>query len=175
VCNAWPDTFQLFLPTYWLDALDPFQAVGVMRQVAEDVEAALSGLSEAQLTWQPADGSWSIRNVITHMRDAQELLARRVTMMIEQDNPALSSQAVFEWATNEESRPPSTLELFESFRSTRKELLARLENLPLKDWWRGGYHEEFGPVTIRQQVSYFATHDVTHLPQIAALRAQAIP
>jgi hypothetical protein len=41
--------------------------------------------------------------------------------------------------------------------------------LPLVDWWRTGRHEEFGVVTIRQQVSYFAAHESTHLAQIRAL------
>jgi len=42
--------------------------------------------------------------------------------------------------------------------------------MPLADWWRTGEHEEFGTVTLRQQVSYFAAHELTHLPQIEALR-----
>ena len=38
--------------------------------------------------------------------------------------------------------------------------------LSLADWWRTGRHEEFGVVSIKQQVSYFASHELTHLPQI---------
>lgn len=31
------------------------------------------------------------------------------------------------------------------------------------------YREEFGVVSIKQQVSYFASHELTHLPQIEQL------
>lgn len=34
---------------------------------------------------------------------------------------------------------------------------------------RTGRHEEFGVVSIKQQASYFAAHELTHLPQIARL------
>ena len=32
-------------------------------------------------------------------------------------------------------------------------------------------HEEFGVVTLRQQVSHFAAHEITHLPQIASAQS----
>ena len=35
---------------------------------------------------------------------------------------------------------------------------------------RTGQHEEFGPLFLHQQVSYFAAHERTHPPQIEALR-----
>lgn len=53
-------------------------------------------------------------------------------------------------------------------------LATRLESIPLRDWWRIGQHEEFGTVTLRQQVSYFASHEITHLPQIELLRRQLL-
>lgn len=47
-----------------------------------------------------------------------------------------------------------------------KATVARLEKLPLDGWERAGVHQEFGPVTLRQQASYFAVHEITHLPQM---------
>jgi hypothetical protein len=90
----------------------------------------------------PENGGWNIRNAVSHLRDAQGVMEFRIQLMIEQDNPRLESKAVFEWAADEKS---------------------------LKDWWRTGEHEEFGTLTIMQQVSYFATHEITHFPQIEAL------
>ncbi len=34
--------------------------------------------------------------------------------------------------------------------------------------------QEFGEVTLRQQVSYFAAHEQTHLPQMARLRSTTL-
>ena len=77
--------------------------------------------------------------------------------------------AVLEWAAREEERPPTTEEIFITYYESRQKGLTKLENLPLRDWWRTGEHEEFGTLTIKQQASYFASHEVTHFPQIESL------
>ncbi len=122
----------------------------------------------------PQDGGWAIRNTVSHLRDAQGVLSVRLSLLLEQTNPSLESKAVFQWATREEERPPTTHEIFDTYRASRLETIARLESIPLADWWRTGRHEEFGTVTVRQQVSYFAAHEITHLPQIEALRVRRL-
>jgi rubrerythrin/uncharacterized damage-inducible protein DinB len=173
-CGAWPTTFEQFLPVYWLDALEPFAALERLRQTPPEVAALLEGLSEEDLRQQPEDGGWAIRNIVSHLRDAQGVLSFRLGLLLEQEKPSLESKAVFEWAAKEEERPPTTQEIFDTYRASRQETIARLESIPLDDWWRTGQHEEFGTVTIRQQVSYFASHEVTHFPQIELLRNQLV-
>jgi hypothetical protein len=171
-CGAWPDTFQWFAPIYWLEALDPPAALAKLRQTPFDVAALLEGLPEQAMSQEPPDGGWAIRNVITHLRDAQGVLDYRLELFSKEENPVLQAKAVWSWAKIEEERPPSTLEIFDEYKATRGKILVRLEGLPLVDWWRTGQHEEFGVVSIKQQVSYFASHEITHLPQIERLRKQ---
>ena len=78
-------------------------------------------------------------------------------------------QAVFAWAANEASRPATTAEIYRTYHESRLRTLAILEGLSPWDWLRSGYHTEFGPVTILQQASYFATHEQTHLASLSAL------
>jgi len=170
VCGAWPDTFQWFAPIYWLDALDPPAALVKLRQTPLDVAALLDGLSEKAMTREAQDGGWAIRNVVTHMRDAQGVLDYRLDLFAQEEHPALESKAVWTWAKKEEEHPLSTREVFAEYQATRAKILARLESLQLADWWRTGRHGEFGEVSIKQQVSYFASHEITHLPQIEKLR-----
>lgn len=174
VCDARPATFKRFLPVYWLENFDPFEALHNLRSTPQKVSALLEGLSESDLNIQPEDGGWAIRNIISHMRDAQGVFSFRVDLLLDQDNPILESKAVFEWATSEVERPPSTGEIFGTYQASRQKVIARLESLPLADWWRSGQHEEFGVVTVMQQASYFATHELTHLPQIQSLRAPLV-
>ena len=169
-CGAWPDTFQWFPPVYWLEALDPPAALERLRRTPLEVAALLEGLSEADMNRPPADGGWAIRNAVAHLRDAQGVLDYRLGLFLTEENPMLESKAVFAWATNEAERPPATREILAAYQATRAAIITRLEGLPLADWWRTGRHEEFGMVSLRQQVSYFAAHEVTHLPQIDALR-----
>lgn len=169
-CGAWPDTFQWFAPIYWLDALDPPAALEKLRQTPLDVAALLDGLSEQAMTQEPHDGGWAIRNVITHMRDAQDVLDYRLELFSKEEHPVMEAKAVWSWAKIGEEHPPSTGEIFAEYQATRGKVLARLENLPLPGWWRAGQHGEFGEVSIKQQVSYFASHEITHLSQIERLR-----
>lgn len=173
-CGAWPDTYQRFMPIYWLDALEPPAALARLRRTPAEVAKLLDGLSEAQLNQAPADGGWAIRNVLTHLRDAQGVLAFRLDLFLAHEHPVLESKAVWTWAANEQERPPTAWDIFEAYKASRAETLAKLEQLPLADWWRTGWHEEFGEMTLRQQVSYFAAHEVTHLAQIAALRGSPV-
>jgi len=168
-CLAQPGTFQKFLPVYWLNNFDPFQALESMRQTPAKLAAILYKLSEEQMNQVPADGGWNIRNAVSHIRDAQGVFEFRLGLLVEQDNPELEAKAVFEWAAEEEDRPPDTLEIFNAYNQSRQQTISVLENLSLKDWRRSGQHEEFGSVTIIQQASYFATHELTHFTQILAL------
>lgn len=168
-CGAWPDTFQWFAPIYWLQALDPPAALEKLMQTPLDVATLLDGLSEQTMTREPHNGGWAIRNIITHMRDAQDVLEYRLELFTKEEHPILEAKAVWSWAKNDEEQPPSTMDIFAEYKATRNKILARLENLPLADWWRTGTHEEFGEVSIKQQVSYFASHEITHLPQIQSL------
>lgn len=173
-CGAWPSTFQRFLPVYWLDALEPLAALDRLLKSPRDVEHLMEGLSEAELTRRPADGGWSIRQAIAHLRDAQGLFEFRLALLLEQDDPSLESQAVFDWAARPEERPPTTAEIYGEYAASRARTVARLEKLGLREWERAGRHEEFGPVTVRQQASYFAVHEITHLPQLERMRLEAI-
>jgi uncharacterized damage-inducible protein DinB len=139
----------------------------------QEVAALIAGLPEEAFTRQPADGGWNMRNILTHLRDAQGVLEYRLELFQKEEHPVLESKAVFAWATRAEERPPAALEIFAEYKETRARILARLEALPLADWWRTGQHEEFGTVSLKQQVSYFASHEFTHLPQIARLRRLA--
>jgi uncharacterized damage-inducible protein DinB len=160
------------MPIYWLDALEPPAALARLSQTPGEVARLLDGLSEAQLNQAPADGGWAIRNVLTHLGDAQDVLAFRLDLLLREAHPVLESKAVWTWAANEQEHPSTAREIFETYRAARSETLSKLEQMPLAGWWRTGRHEEFGDVTLRQQVSYFAAHEVTHLSQISALRRQ---
>lgn len=171
-CGAWGGSFQWFPPVYWLEAYDPTEALERLRKTPLEVAALIEGLTEDQMTRPPADGGWAIRNVISHLRDAQGVLAFRIDLFLKEENPVLEMKTVWMWARDENERPPSTREIFDAYQSSRQEMIAKLELIPFVDWWRTGQHEEFGVVSIKQQVSYFASHEVTHLSQIERLLNQ---
>lgn len=100
------------------------------------------------------------RTHLHHTRQAPHDLNRKLLNRLQAGGETFISNAII---------PPSTREIFEAYLSTRREVIAKLETIPLADWWRTGQHEEFGIVSIKQQASYFAAHELTHLPPIERL------
>jgi uncharacterized damage-inducible protein DinB len=167
ICGSWPETFQRVPPVYWLEALDPFEALTALRETPQRVADMIAELPAPKVDEKPVEDAWSILNVVTHLRDAQGVLAYRVELLLEQEQPKIESQAVFEWASQGGTQ---TLEqIFESYQTSREATLEQLMTAPLPAWWRWGVHEEFGRVTIAQQASYFAMHEISHLPQLQNL------
>ena len=76
-----------------------------LRQTPIDVANLLEGLSESRLDQQPEDGGWSIRNILSHMRDAQGVLSFRLDLFLKQEHPILEPKAVFAWATERRESP----------------------------------------------------------------------
>ena len=111
---------------------------------------------------------WSAVEVVTHVKDADGVLNQRVKLLLDQDKPSLEFQAVFEWA--ESRREASSIsDILEAYMKSREETLQRLTDLPFANWWRRGQHQEFGEVTLLQQASYFAAHELTHVRQLNAM------
>ena len=80
--------------------------------------------------------------------------------------------ALYESAAEEEGRPTVTEDMLNRFLELRRQSIALLEGLPLRDMWRTGRHSEFGRITVIRQVAYLAYHEQTHLPEIEALRGR---
>lgn len=173
VCGAWPETFLHYKPIYWLDALHPLEAMEQLAATPDVVGRLLEGLTEEQLARPAADGGWSMRQVVSHLRDAEGVLNYRVELMAAEENATLESLAVFDWAASEENRPPTTAEIFADYRHSRAGSLAVLQGLAPWEWYRAGLHKEFGRVTILNQASYFSAHEQTHLAALSALRRAA--
>lgn len=168
-CGAASDTFRHVPAVYYLNEFEPMIALEKLIEAPTRLSSHLKGLDEEFLAKPPGEGRWSIRQFMTHIRDAEGVFNGRVKQFTIEQNPVLTSQAVWEWATSDEARPSNTLDILEDFRILRAETVDELKRVPVKDWWREGQHEEFGTVTLKQQASYFAAHELTHIGHIGFL------
>lgn len=170
-CGAWSRTFQVFRPVWWLEALNPFEALALMRATPDRIARAIAGLDEARLQRKPPAGGWSLHQVIAHLRDAQDVLAYRVNLMLEEDDPPLVPKAVWALQSGDAKPAETTASVVAAYRASREQTARTLESIALKDWWRTGRHAEFGPLNIVQTVSYFTAHETSHGAQFDALLA----
>jgi hypothetical protein len=153
-------------PAIWyFDSLPPHEVLAALTAAPDLIESQLNGLSADQMNQSPVPGEWSVRELLGHLLMAQELLAVRVEKLLAEENPSLQGLAV--WAM--EQKPLSPSEILERYRASREHVVTRLKAIPFADWWRAGWHEEFARVTILDQATYFARHEMSHIPQFAQL------
>jgi len=174
-CGAWSGGFRKFVGIFNSDNLDPVNPSDVLALLTSNAQALktlVEGLTQEEMNRRPAADVWAIHHHVAHFHGANETLDTRVNLMLTQDTPELTSLALYDIASN--APPSSTTALLTAFVDQRTRLIARLAVLPPKDFWRTGWHPEFGRITVLRQLIYMANHEQTHLPEIEALRNQIL-
>jgi hypothetical protein len=144
--------------------------VEVMAATAAVLREAVDGLDADQLARPPAQGEWSVEQVIAHLFDAQLAYAFRARMILAHDGPPLVGYDQEAWAALPHPSAAVMVELFGAMRDADVDLIRRT---PAEDWDRAGIHEERGPTTFRLLVETIAGHDRAHLEQLRRTAAAA--
>ncbi len=169
ICGAWGTTFQRFEAVYWLSEFDPIEVIHHLEKTPSLYEDLIRNIDNDMLEMNPPDSGWSMHQVLNHVKDAEGVLNMRVNLLLDEDNPTLEFKAVFEWTDLGEAPQDTAHDILEMYKASRTATLSRLEGLSMENWWRTGQHQEFGQVTLLEQASYFAAHELTHLRQINAI------
>jgi hypothetical protein len=174
-CSAWAGGFRKFVGIFNSDnaaPTNPSDVLALLSSNASALKILVDGLTQDEMNRRPAPDVWAIHHHVAHFHGANETLDTRVNLMLTQDNPELAILALYDMASN--VPPSSTSALLAEFLEKRSKLIARLETMPLNDFWSTGWHQEFGQITVLYQLMYMANHEQTHLPEIEALRSQIL-
>lgn len=145
-----------------IEALKPFP-----ERLAEEV----AGLPEAVLSFRPAADEWSIKQVVGHVRFADEIWYRRLYSVWSLTDPVLMSfdgeaQALERAAAMSDLRP-----LLEELRASRPRIVDLLSHAV--DWTRTGQWLGVGRRSLKQLAEYLLAHDAEHLAQVRRLKEAA--
>ncbi len=125
--------------------------------------------SDAQLDAAAADGGWSARVTLAHLRD-DEYLGNRLALerMLAEERPALVFTDGADWATGRNTTRDGKRELLADFALQRQASLAILRGLRPGDWERTGTTAAHGQTTIARLLYWWAAHDAEHIAQLEA-------
>ena len=137
-----------------------------LRRAADDLEAAIAGLSDGVLSRRPAEGAWAATEVVCHLRDVEEFYLMRVQLMLANTEPTLTLLDPDRWAEDRQYQRNDASRAARSFRARREETLSLLDGLAWEQWERGAVHPLRGRITVRNIVSALVKHDAVHLDQI---------
>ena len=140
------------------------------------IGTAIEGLSEEQMKQRPAEGEWSIHEIILHLGDSEVICYERIHRILAEDRPILYAFSEEAWARNllyPRQNSDTALALFKALRHSSSILL---HMLPAEAWERTGVHSERGEMSLYDVFLTFTKHADDHLAQIQRTKqALAVP
>jgi hypothetical protein len=141
-----------------------------LRQLPDAAEAAVRGLSEAQLDTPCAEGEWTARQVVHHLADAHMNGFIRMKLILTEEQPTLKPYDQDEWVKLRDSAEHPVRAALSILTGLHERWSALLETLPESSWRRSATHPETGTLTLDDLLVTYARHGETHVRQITRLR-----
>ena len=150
------------------------EARQILSGTPRSLEAQLSGLSDAWLSADEGEGTWTVWQALAHLTHVEEedWLGRIRTILDHgagEELGPVDREAGFETYAGW-----SVVDVLGRFASLRARNLEELDGLNLvdADLGREGRHGEFGLVTLEQLLATWAVHDLNHHSQIVKTLAK---
>jgi DinB family protein len=158
---AQPNEYQNMLLGYLGDQ-DP---ADVQAQTPE-VVAVLVSEADDLLRTRPAEGEWSVLELIGHLYDAELVSSARYRWILAHDQPPLAPYDQDLWVQRLRHNEGDPEELLESFGALRRANLALWAGTTHDERERFGMHAERGPESVDLMFRMLAGHDLFHIEQM---------
>lgn len=147
----------------------------ILSSTPAKIRGEVRSLSPRQLKARPARNKWSIRGILAHLDDVEELGMRaRVQAMIEQDAPVLEPFDQEKRAVELRYDRKDPLKCLAHFTSQRRANLKWLRTLEPTHLKRKGRHRTVGKITASEMIYEWAFHDLGHIKQILEVKRYAL-
>lgn len=140
----------------------------LLTETPQRIAAASDGLEIAQLHKRRDKKTWSVNDILAHLRACADVWGGSIEAMLAEDNPTLPSVHPRDWAKKMGYSKVAFPDSFSDFKNQREQLLGRLQGFALEDWSRtavinGRQHNIFS------QTRRMALHEAQHCEQIESL------
>lgn len=150
------------------------EAVEVLERTPQTLEFFLSGLSDVWLHCKEGEGTWDVTEVIEHLIEGEKnnWIPRLEFILQEGECKPFPSFDRYAHLINRSER--SIEQAFLEFKTIRALNTAKLsERVDLEvHLERTGLHPKFGTVKLKELLSTWVVHDLTHIAQIVRVMAE---
>jgi uncharacterized damage-inducible protein DinB len=150
------------------------EAVEVLGRTPQTLESLLFGLPDGWFQCNEGEGTWNVSEVIGHLTEAEKnnWIPRLEFVLKEGESkpfPTFDRYSHLDQGSNR-----SVEHKLDEFKKLRTLNISRLKILiePELHLELTGYHPTFGPVKIRELLSTWVVHDLTHIAQIVRVMAE---
>lgn len=141
-----------------------------IRRLPADLEAAVKGISDAQLDTPYRDGGWTVRQVVHHLVDSHMNSVIRMKLILTEEHPALKPYDQEEWAELPDTKALPIQDSLLQLKALHKRWCYLMESLTDEQWQRSGYHPENGDMILEDFLKIYSRHGQNHLKQITDLK-----
>ena len=149
--------------------MERLEIIEALKHLPDRVEAEIAGLPEAALSRRPAEGEWSIKEVVGHLRYDAEIRQKRLYAVWSLTDPVFTPYDEVASVREQNYQEADIDTLIAELRRFRLQTVDLLSHAV--DWTRTGNQPGVGRRSLRQLAERALDHDANHLAQIRALKA----
>jgi hypothetical protein len=137
-----------------------------LSELTQLLNREIEGLSPKLYEFKPAPQEWSVKEIICHMRDVDEIFHDRCVRMVEDDEPFLRSFNPDELAEEKGYSRQLWEEIRQEWDTNRERNLELFKGLGPLQWLKGAFHQERGHFNVLDVASALVRQTEEHLEQI---------
>lgn len=146
------------------------EIMAILPETPPRIAAMTERLTPAQLHAAPEPGSWSVNDVLAHLRACHDVLGGNVLRILAENHPTWKGMNPRAWLKRTDYPTWEFEPAFGVFSRQRAELLAAVEPLSPEDWDRTarvtGMLGETYEYSARYYGSWMASHERAHLKNL---------
>ncbi len=145
------------------------EQISTLRLLPSNLQAAVSGLSHAQMDTPYREGGWTVRQLVHHIADSHANAYVRTKLALTEDWPTIKTYDEAAWARLADSTLPIDGSMA-MISALHERWVALLESLSGPDFHRGYNHPELGRQELADVLALYAWHSRHHTAHITNLR-----
>jgi hypothetical protein len=153
--------------------MERLEITETLKHFPNRLEAALSGVPDNVLRTSPADGEWSIKQILGHLDYAEEIWYRRLFQVWSLHDPVLMTfnEADENAAIEMAAGAGDVRSIVAHIRGNRPRIVTLL--VRAVDWTRTGQWKGEGRRSFKQLTEALIAHDAEHLARIEEIKVAA--
>ena len=145
----------------------PAEIAALLESAVSAIRAEVDALPKAVTTFHPADGEWSINEILGHLIEAERRgFAGRIKVLLATKDPQLEAWDQNEVARGRRDDMKTATKLVTELERMRAESVTLVRGLKAADLKRGGQHPKVGWLRVEDLLQEWVHHDRNHIKQI---------
>ena len=132
----------------------------------ELLRSALAKIPAEALKWRPAEGKWSVHEVVCHCADSETIASTRIRYLVGEERAAIQGYDENAWARKFDYHALPLEPALREVEQVRAWTTDWIRRLPASAWASEGTHTESGRYTAERWLELYGLHLETHARQI---------